>query len=311
MIEISGLRKRYNSTQALDGFTLRIAEGELCGLVGPNGAGKTTLIKILATLLPFEDGAARVGGLDVARERQAAKRLIGYMPDVPGIYQEMRVHEFLEFFALAFRLRGAACARAVNLALERAGLTGRREEFVESLSLGLKQRLVLARTLLHEPRVLLLDEPATGLDPLARAALREQLKQLAAAGLTILISSHILTDLEDICMRVAFISAGKNAAGPGGESVLTLREAEAPRWVCEIEFVGDAGAAERAARTFAGGDVLEAGADLLRIKMPAGREQAAALLRHLVNQGVSVVRFTPGAPSLEAAYRETFREPKP
>src|SRR3972149_6590797 len=212
MIEIEELRKSYNGQRALDGFSLRVEEGELFGLVGPNGAGKTTLIKILATLLPADGGRARVAGYDVAAAPRAVKPLIGYLPDVPGLYQDMRVSEFLEFFADAFRL----------------------------------PRL-LPKPLLHEPRVLLLDEPATGLDPLARIELREHLKALNRDGVTIFISSHILSDLEDICSRVALIANGRNAADVKGRTVLTLQEAVPPRVICEIEVAGEAEGAGRLA----------------------------------------------------------------
>jgi len=166
MIAIEHLAKSYNGTRGLDGFSLQVEEGELFGLVGPNGAGKTTLIKILATLLRPDRGAARVAGLDVTKHPQEVKRAVGYMPDQPGLYQDMRVREFLEFFADAFRLPRERRRKAVAQGLERSGLTTRAHAFVEELSLGMKQRLLLARTLLHDPRVLLLDEPATGLDPL-------------------------------------------------------------------------------------------------------------------------------------------------
>ncbi len=217
MIVIEQLRKSYDGARGLDGFSLRVEQGELCGLVGPNGAGKTTLIKLLSTLLQPDGGRAQVAGWDVTVNPQEVKRAVGYMPDQPGLYQDMRVEEFLEFFANAFRLSRERRRAAVALALTRSGLAARREAFVEELSFGMKQRLFLARTLLHEPKVLLLDEPATGLDPLARIDLRRQLQELNAQGITILLSSHILADLEDICTRVAMISEGEKRQGRGGE----------------------------------------------------------------------------------------------
>lgn len=210
MIEVEQLRKVYDGKAALDGFSLNVASGELFGLVGPNGAGKTTLIKILSTFLPATSGIARVAGMDVRRDREEVKHVVGYMPDQPGLYQEMRILEYLQFFADAFHIPKATQAVRIQEALFRAGLFERKQTFVEELSFGLKQRLLLAKTLLHQPKVLLLDEPATGLDPIARLDLRKQLKQLNAEGVTILISSHILNDLEDICSRVALISGGKH-----------------------------------------------------------------------------------------------------
>ena len=211
MIDVEQIRKGFGRKLALNGFTLHVGAGELFGLVGPNGAGKTTLMKILSTLLPIDSGTAQIGGLDVTTQGREVKRLIGYLPDQPGVYQDMSVREFLEFFADAFRLTGSRHRAAVDRALEWSGLNDRSRNPVEQLSFGMKQRLVLAKTLLHDPKVLLLDEPATGLDPMARLELRTQLKQLQAQGVTILISSHILSDLEDICTQIALIGEGRNA----------------------------------------------------------------------------------------------------
>ena len=247
MIEVTSLGKKYHNHRALENFTLRVEKGELFGLVGPNGAGKTTLIKILATLQPPDGGTARVDGHDVVQEPRAVRAIAGYLPDVPGLYQDMRVEEFLEFFSDAFHLKGPRRRAAIDRALLRSGLGDRRNDFVEQLSFGMKQRLVLAKTLLHDPKVLILDEPATGLDPLARIQLRALLKDLNREGLTIFLSSHILSDLEDICSRVALIAGGHNAAGADGQSVLTISGgfASQPGHFCEIEVSGDPQAAAR------------------------------------------------------------------
>lgn len=179
MIEVDQIQKRYNGSRGLAGFTMRVEKGELFGLVGPNGAGKTTLIKILSTLIRPDSGAARIAGIDLTANPREAKRVVGYMPDQPGLYQDMRVLEFLEFFADAFRIPSRQRRAAVGKGLEDSGLGARRDSFVEELSFGMKQRLFLAKTLLHSPQVLLLDEPATGLDPMARVDLRNQLKGLS------------------------------------------------------------------------------------------------------------------------------------
>ena len=201
MIEVNDLRKSYNGSRGLDGFNLKVDKGELFGLVGPNGAGKTTLMKILASLLVPDSGVAQVAGMSVQHNRDAVKTLIGYMPDQPGLYQDMRLREFLQFFADAFHVSKHRQPTTIDSALTRARLRERSDAYVEELSFGMKQRLVLAKTLLHEPKLLLLDEPATGLDPIARLDLRRELQQLNVEGVTILISSHILSDLEDICTR--------------------------------------------------------------------------------------------------------------
>ena len=302
MIEARNLRKVFSGGRGLHDFSLNVRQGELVGLVGPNGAGKTTLIKILATLLPVASGSATVFGYDVASRARSVRAVVGYLPDVPGIYQDMRVVEFLEFFADAFRmgepLRGEAIARA----LERSGLGGRREDFVEHLSLGWKQRLMLAKTLLHSPKLLLLDEPATGLDPLARIALRRQLRELHAAGVTILVSSHILSDLEDICTRIVFIADGRNVAEPSG------REPSAPvsAIVCEISFAGDMRDVESRIAG-AGNKVLERRGNSLRVEL-AGAKEASDLLLGLLLAGFVVLHFDARGPGLEERYQRTFKE---
>jgi ABC-2 type transport system ATP-binding protein len=277
VIEIENLRKSYNGTRGLESFSLQVEPGELFGLVGPNGAGKTTLMKILSTLIQPDGGRAVIGGHDVRTEPRSVRALVGYLPDVPGLYQDMQVGEFLEFFADAFELKRELRRAAVERALTRSGLSDRRDAYVEQLSLGMKQRLVLAKTLLHDPRVLLLDEPATGLDPLARIELRDTLKELNREGVTIFISSHILSDLEDICARVALIADGRNATDEAGLSVLTLRAAEPSLVHCEIEVVGEARVAAEAAAGFAGSRVLAGEGRVLRVELPGGPQEASRL----------------------------------
>jgi ABC-2 type transport system ATP-binding protein len=306
MIRIQGLRKSYGAASALDGFSLCIAPGELFGLVGPNGAGKTTLIKILATLLQADQGHARIDGRDVRLVPREVRSVTGYLPDVAGLYQDMRVGEFLEFFADAFHLKGNDRNEAIERALEMAGLSTRRESFVEQLSMGMKQRLVLAKTLLHKPKVLLLDEPATGLDPLARIDLRELLKKLNREGVTIFISSHILSDLEDICSKVALIDHGKNAGNAADGGVLDLARAPSSDISCEIEFAGPAEPAARAAQEVAGARVIESTGSRLRVETEGGASAASALLRHLLGAGLVVTRFDTHGPGLEEQYRKAF-----
>jgi len=306
MIEIDALIKRYGPTTALDRFTARIEPGEVFGLVGPNGSGKTTLIKVLATLIRPDAGRASIAGHDVVAEARQVRALVGYVPDVPGVYQDMRVEEFLEFFADAFRLRGPRRRAAVEGALERAGLARRRGDFVEQLSMGLKQRLVLAKSLLHAPRVALLDEPGTGLDPLARIELRELLKSLARDGVAVLISSHILTDLEDICDRVALIAAGANVPDAEGHAILVLRGGSEAAQSCQIDVLGDAEAAAGVAAQFPDARLLSRQGQRLVVGIPGGPEQAAALLRHMVGAGVTVARFDPRGPDLGHRFKQAF-----
>jgi ABC-2 type transport system ATP-binding protein len=309
MIEIDGLRKSYRKSRGLDGFSLHLESNELVGLVGPNGAGKTTLIKILATLLPADSGSVRVSGHDVLVDPMAVRASLGYLPDVAGIYQDMRIGEFLEFFADAFRLKEPQRTAAIELALERAGLADRRNDFVEHLSLGWKQRLLLSKILLHEPKLLLLDEPATGLDPLARIQLREQLRRLHAEGVAILISSHILSDLEDICTRIVFIADGKNVQEPQTAALAAGARATAVR--CGMEFEGPKDAVDRAITGFAGARILERKEGFLLIELPGGSQEASALLRALLAAGITILHFDARGPGLEERYRRAFGDHTP
>ncbi len=306
MIVIEQVRKTYGGSRGLDGFSLRVEQGEICGLVGPNGAGKTTLIKILSTLIRPDSGQAHVAGWDVTVNPREVKRSIGYMPDQPGLYQDMQVGELLEFYSNAYRIPREHRRKAVDQALTQSELGARRDAFVEELSFGLKQRLFLARTLLHNPRILLLDEPATGLDPLARIDLRRQLKELNAQGITILISSHILADLEDICTRVALISEGKNTADGDGNGFIVLQAAAPPRMVYELEVLGDSSKAAERAGQVAGVKVIEQRANEIVLEIAGDAADAAKLLKLLVAVDVDVVRFNRRAVTLEDRYQQAF-----
>lgn len=306
MIEVEALEKMYRGGRGLHGFSFRLKSNELVGLVGPNGAGKTTLIKILATLIPATSGRARVGGHDVAADSRAVRAVVGYLPDVAGIYQDLRVKEFLEFFADAFRLKEPGRSVAIQRALNLSGLQDRADEYVENLSLGWKQRLLLAKTLLHEPKVLLLDEPATGLDPLARIGFREQLKRLHSEGVAILISSHILSDLEDVCTRILFIADGRNVPEPGAAALPAgIREA---RIRCEIAFQGSPEAVNQAVSNIRGSRVLERRDGFLLAEIPGGPAEASSLLRAILNSGLVVEHFDAQGPGLEERYRRAFGE---
>jgi len=209
IIETINLTKRYGELVALNNLCLNIEEGECFGYIGPNGAGKTTTIRILATLLQPTWGEARVCGYVVGYESRKIRPLIGYVPDFFGAYEDMVVQEYLEFFASAYGITGDARTRVVGDVLELTDVTHKRDSLVDSLSRGMKQRLSIARVLLHDPKVLLLDEPASGLDPRARVEVRELLKELHRMGKTILISSHILHELAELCSSVGILERGE------------------------------------------------------------------------------------------------------
>jgi ABC-2 type transport system ATP-binding protein len=209
MIETRDLTKMYGDLYALNRLTLKLEKGDVYGFIGPNGAGKTTTMRILATLLTPTFGEANVCGYSIYKNAQDIRRSIGYMPDFFGVYDDMKVIEYLEFFAAAYRIKGPARRKKCEQVLELVDLTYKKEALVTSLSRGMTQRLGLARVLLHEPLVLLLDEPASGLDPRARIEFRGLLKELRNMGKTIMISSHILPELRDICNKIGIIERGQ------------------------------------------------------------------------------------------------------
>ena len=209
IVQTINLTKRYGKLVALNNLHLGIEDGECFGYIGPNGAGKTTTIKILATLLQPTWGEARVCGHVVGYESRKIRPLIGYVPDFFGAYEDMVVQEYLEFFASAYNITGKKRTRIVGDVLELTDLVYKRDALVDSLSRGMQQRLSIARVLLHDPKVLLLDEPASGLDPRARIEIRELLKELRRMGKTIIISSHILHELAELCVTVGIIEQGE------------------------------------------------------------------------------------------------------
>lgn len=208
MIETRNLTKRYGNLIAANDITLTLKEGDVFGFIGPNGSGKTTTMRMIATLLAPDHGEAYVCGKSIYTEQEEIRRLVGFMPDFFGVYDDMTVLEYLEFFAAAYRIDGAARRRVCEEKLELVDMAFKRDAMVNELSRGQTQRIGLARTLLHEPQVLLLDEPASGLDPRARIEIRNLLKRLGELRKTVIVSSHILPELADVCTRVGMIEKG-------------------------------------------------------------------------------------------------------
>ncbi|MBC8218187.1 MAG: ABC transporter ATP-binding protein, partial [Planctomycetes bacterium] len=209
MIKTQNLSKDYGNLTAVANLNLTIERGDIFGFIGPNGAGKTTTMRILVTLLEPTHGTAFIDGLDVRRHGKKVRRLVGYMPDFMGVYDDLKVFEYLEFFAAAFGIERRKRKGIVEGVLELTDLQSKQSATVDSLSRGMQQRLGLARVLIHDPKVLILDEPASGLDPRARIEIRELLRELKRMGKTIMISSHILSELEEICDHVGIIEHGR------------------------------------------------------------------------------------------------------
>jgi len=209
MIEVINFTKRYGDFMAVEDLSFTIGKGEIFGFIGPNGAGKSTTIRFLATLLRPTSGEGRVMGFSVVADAMAVRRVIGFMPDDFGVYDGMKVWEFLDFFALAYEIPYVYRKKIIGEVLELLDLTHKRDDYVNGLSKGMKQRLCLAKTLVHDPPVLILDEPASGLDPRARLEMKALLNELRGMGKTILISSHILSELADFCTSIGIIERGR------------------------------------------------------------------------------------------------------
>src|SRR2546423_12760096 len=223
MIAVQDLTKVYGKRAALDHISFEVPEREIFGFVGPNGAGKTTTLRILAALLEPTEGKAYIDGADVTKDREKVHNRIGYMPDFFGVYDQLTVAEYLDFYAACYRQPKRRRQKIVEDLLALVGMTERKNQQVDSLSRGLKQRVCLARALVHDPAVLLLDEPASGLDPRARVELREILRELQGMGKTIIISSHILPELTELCSMIGIIDNGRmRATGPVREVIARL-----------------------------------------------------------------------------------------
>ena len=308
VIETRGLVKRYDGELAVAGIDLVIGPGEIFGLVGPNGAGKTTTMKILATLLPPTAGEAFVCGISVTEHPIEVRRRIGYMPDFYGVYDDLRVWEYLDFFARCYGVPAARRAGMIGELLEIVGLSDRRRSYVETLSRGMRQRLCLAHTLVHDPAVLILDEPASGLDPRARVEMREILRELRGMGKTILVSSHILPELAEMCTGVGIIDRGRLLrSGSINEIERSLRATA----LLNIDVLGDAEALA-SARDWLGtdlrvGDVLMTsdpsdGATRLEVPFDGGADEQAALLAAMVQAGHRVSGFSHATSDLEEIF---------
>jgi ABC-2 type transport system ATP-binding protein len=309
VVEIKELTKKYGRLVALDRLTLSIERGQILGFVGPNGAGKTTAIKILVGLARPTSGSAKVAGVDCVTEARKLKRLVGYMPDTFGSYDNMRVGEYLDFFGAAFGIPRRERARRIGETLETAGASDFRDLYVETLSHGMKQRVAIARTLLHDPEVLILDEPANGLDPQARIEMRQLLLDLAGRGKTFLVTSHVLPELARICHRVAIITRGRlRAFGTLDEitsRISQLRPIEVLLTHAEqIDRVVDV------VRRYIepGAEISSSAAEaVVRFRTAKREEELAGLVAALVTAGSEVTQFREVQTDLEDAFMSFAR----
>jgi ABC-2 type transport system ATP-binding protein len=298
VIAVEGLRKRFGRRVALDDVDFVVPRGEIFGFLGPNGAGKTTTIRILATLALPDAGTARVGGIRVDRDPYGVQRLVGYMPDFFGVYDRLTAREYLEFYGACHDLPAAQRRRVARELLELVALADRADDQVDALSRGMKQRLCLARALVHGPQVLLLDEPASGLDPRARVEMRELIRELRRMGKTILISSHIVPELEELCTWIGVIDRGR-VVEVGPKADVLRRAAAGERLRIGLAGADDATLAAAWARVEATPGVVEVAAVEGCLEVAVTADVARhRLLRDLVEAGFDVSEFTPLAGSL-------------
>jgi len=304
MIETKGLTKYYGALGALVDLDLSIPAGDIFGFIGPNGAGTTTTMRILATLLAPTRGWATIDGLDVARRGREVRRRVGYMPDFMGVYDDLKVFEYLEFFAAAFGVARSKRRAVVDGVLELTDLTSKRAAAVDVLSRGMQQRLQLARVLIHDPKVLILDEPASGLDPRARIEIRELLRELKRMGKTIMISSHILSELEEMCDHVGIIEQGRLVfAG-------TLEEIHRRLGAFRRMSVRVAGEADKAVELLTALPQVEsvrAAGDRLTVALRDGSDTHGLVARTLVLGGLSVLEIVPERVKLDDAFLQLTR----
>jgi ABC-2 type transport system ATP-binding protein len=300
MINLTNVRKEFDDLVAIQGLTLTIPAGEIYGLIGPNGAGKTTSIRIACGLLEPTQGEVSIAGVDVIREPELARQHIGYLADFFSVYEDLKVWEYLDYFAHAYKLPESMTAERVSSALAQAGLEGKRDAPIQNLSRGMKQRMGIARAMIHKPKVLILDEPASGLDPKARIELRSSLKSLRDEGTTILISSHILTELEGFCTSIGIMEKGQLVrSGPIYKVIL----AGVTERIIRVEWLGDSAAKLQLLLTNEAKITHPAiSENRCEFHFSGSDEELSDLLSHLVADGIRLLSFREVRQTVEEMY---------
>jgi ABC-2 type transport system ATP-binding protein len=299
MIELIDFGKDYGDFTAVSSLNLKIDAGEMYGFIGPNGAGKSTTIRFLATLIKATRGEGIINGHSVTRDPLAVRRSVGYMPDNFGVYDGMKVWEFLDFFAVAYQIPRARRKAVIGDVLELLDLTHKRDDFVNGLSRGMKQRLCIAKTLVHDPPVLILDEPTSGLDPRARLEVKALFRELRKMGKTILISSHILSELADSCTSIGIIERGQLLMhGPIDEVYRRIRGNR----MIEIRFVQGMEQGLSLIRSYPHTRNVQIDDSRATVELEAEDEEVAALLDQLMRSGVRIRSFAEKDPTLEDVF---------
>ena len=304
MIRIEHFSKRYGDLWAVRDFSLHVEKGDIFGFIGPNGAGKTTTIRFLATLLKPTTGRASVNGFSVTDDPMNVRRSMGYMPDSFGVYEGMRVWEYLDFFAAAYNIKRDKRKAIIRDVIDLLDLSAKRDDFVEGLSRGMRQRLCLAKTLVHDPQVLILDEPASGLDPRARHYVKELLKELRSMGKTIFISSHILSELADCCNKIGIMERGKLlASGDVREILNQVRE----NLILEIELLEPHEELEDLLWKIPGVTKVEMFGTVIRIEYSGDLREVPSIHKILVEREVPVLYFRDVPADLEEVFMKVTK----
>lgn len=299
MIETKNLSKNFGDLAAVADLNLTIEDGDIFGFIGPNGAGKTTTMRILVTLLEPTRGRAFINGLDVSKNGKKVRKLVGYMPDFMGVYDDLKVFEYLEFFAAAFGIERKKRKSIVEGVLELTDLQSKRGAAVDGLSRGMQQRLGLARVLIHDPKVLILDEPASGLDPRARIEIRELLRELKRMGKTIMISSHILSELEEICDHVGIIEHGRLVFSGTLEEIRPKLGIQSK---VRVKVLNNQDKAVELLSALPQIREVKALAEYIAVTFHDGRQADGIIARTLVNGGVDVISLQPERFKLDDAF---------
>lgn len=304
MLSIKNLNKKYGKFQAVKDLNLEVPEGEIFGFVGPNGAGKTTTMKIVCGLLSATSGTIIVDGVDVTKHSKKIKEKIGYMPDFFGVYDDLRVNEYLEFYASIFNIKGNERKKLTDDLLELVDLSSKREAYVDSLSRGMKQRLCLARSLVHNPRLLVLDEPASGMDPRARVEMKEIVKNLRSMGKTILISSHILPELAELCTYIGIIDKGSIVISGSVEEV--MQQVYSKR-IIKIKVMDKVEEGVMILKEFPFVDKVISGENTIQVGFEGGDEDMNKALTALISRGIPVVTFAQLDGNLEDVFMKVTK----
>lgn len=301
MLEIRNLRKHYGNFQALNGLDLEIPEGELFGFVGPNGAGKTTTLKIIAGLLLADSGSILIDGVDAMKDNRGLKEKIGYVPDFFGVYDNLKVSEYMEFFASCYGIEGRQARTRCTELLEQVKLEDRADFFVDGLSRGMKQRLCLARALIHDPRLLILDEPASGLDPRTRTEFTAMLKELREQGKTLIVSSHILSELSELCTSIGIIEQGRMVLQGSMEQIFEQVNSSNPLLISVFSNMEQALAILKSHPCV---QTISVKKDEIKLGFLGDRQDEAMLLQQLIDADVMVSGFMREKGSLESIFMQ-------